>query len=760
MKKILLAVFILVCGFSYGQIVDIPDANFKKALINTKCVDLFGDGIGDRNADTNNDGEIDMNEALNVPMLLISDKNISSLKGLNSFKNLSRINCDSNKIEVIDFGELIYLRIVYCRHNSIVSLKNIDKCLDLQALYFENNEVDSLDLSKNKFLQNVTCENNKLKLLKFDQTSLLEYLRCTNNEIESLNLTKSKKLQNLYCDNNKLKKIDLGFVSQLKDLRFAYNQIDTIDLFYAYNLQTLMCDFNKLKFLDLGSATKLDYISAYENEIEYLNVKNNFKNTIFIFGNNPIKTICCDEFEVEEIKKFAFFKDAFLTQYCNFNPGGMHSYIKGSAAMDTDNDGCDSLDSKISYLKYNIANDLVSGSIFGNAFGEYLIPVPYGNYTINPSLENPQFFNITPPSIAVTFPTTSDTITQDFCITPKTVYRQIDITILPLSPPARPGFKAQFKVVITNKGNQRESGTINFRYDEALLDYVKADVNPSKQSDGLVAWDYKDFLPFESRTYTVTLKVNKPTDTPAVNAGDELQIVASILDNVFLLKNTVVGSYDPNDKTCLEGDKITPDMVGKYVHYLIRFENTGTYAAENVVVKDIIDEATFDLSSLQITDASHRAFTRINKSIVEFIFEGIQLPFDDANNDGYIAFKIKTKPTLKIGDELKNKANIYFDYNFPIVTNEAKSVISNIVSTSNFDINDDIVIYPNPAGDYINIGSAADVIKVNIYDLAGRLLQSSSVVNNQVHIKSLGTGTYLVKIFAKDGVSVKKMEKV
>ncbi|MBL0101347.1 MAG: hypothetical protein IPP49_16015 [Saprospiraceae bacterium] len=101
-------------------------------------------------------------------------------------------------------------------------------------------------------------------------------------------------------------------------------------------------------------------------------------------------------------------------------------------------------------------------------------------------------------------------------------------------------------------------------------------------------------------------------------------------------------------------------MIGKYVDYLIRFENTGNYAAENVVVKDIIDTKTFDVSSLQITDASHEVYTRIEGNKVEFIFENINLPFDDANNDGYIAFKIKTLPTLVLGDSLKKSSRHLF----------------------------------------------------------------------------------------------------
>ncbi len=64
------------------------------------------------------------------------------------------------------------------------------------------------------------------------------------------------------------------------------------------------------------------------------------------------------------------------------------------------------------------------------------------------------------------------------------------------------------------------------------------------------------------------------------------------------MNQTVVNSFDPNDKTCLEGATIPPSAVGKYVHYMIRFENKGTAEAQNVVVKDMIDTENLILSSL------------------------------------------------------------------------------------------------------------------------------------------------------------------
>ncbi|CAG0898805.1 unnamed protein product [Darwinula stevensoni] len=246
---------------------------------------------------------------------------------------------------------------------------------------------------------------------------------------------------------------------------------------------------------------------------------------------------------------------------------------------------------------------------------------------------------------------------------------------------------------------------------------------------------------------------------PAVNAGDKLYLTASILDNIFTLENTVVGSYDPNDKTCLQGDRVKPDMVGEYVDYLIRFENTGNYAAENVVVKDIIDTKTFDVSTLKITDSSHEVYTRIEGNKVEFIFENIQLPFEDANNDGYIAFKIKTLPTLVLGDSLKNLADIYFDYNFPIRTNEAQTTVAFPVFTK--DITTEVNIYPNPVTEILYLDKNDHWTKAEIYDIAGRIMRSASLEGDRVKPDMVGEYVdYLIRFentgnYAAENVVVK-----
>lgn len=269
---------------------------------------------------------------------------------------------------------------------------------------------------------------------------------------------------------------------------------------------------------------------------------------------------------------------------------------------------------------------------------------------------------------------------------------------------------------------------------------------------------------------TVSLKLNTPTQIPALNGGEILHYTTQITgatdetpaDNHFVLHQTVVNSFDPNDKTCLEGTSIAQVQVGDYVHYLIRFENKGTANAQNIVVKDEIDLSKFDIASVVPLSGSHGYTTRIsNSNVIEFIFENIQLPFDDATNDGYISFKIKTKATLTMGDSFSNTAKIYFDYNHPIVTNTFTTTVKNVLATSEVSKGNDMVtIYPNPVQNILNIQSKNTVIKAEIYDANGRIISSASVTGSSINVSELTKGNYIIKLFTKDKTVTHKFIKI
>lgn len=56
---------------------------------------------------------------------------------------------------------------------------------------------------------------------------------------------------------------------------------------------------------------------------------------------------------------------------------------------------------------------------------------------------------------------------------------------------------------------------------------------------------------------------------------------------------------------------------------------------------------------------------------------------NEQESNGFVKFLIKVKTTLQVGDVIKNKANIHFDYNPAIITNETQTsiVTANPIST-------------------------------------------------------------------------------
>ena len=348
-------------------------------------------------------------------------------------------------------------------------------------------------------------------------------------------------------------------------------------------------------------------------------------------------------------------------------------------------------------------------------------------------------------------------------------FHDLEIVLLPILA-ARPGFEATYLIRYTNKGTTTESGQIQFDFESPFMQLVPS--NPAISVSGnTLSWNFENLLPFESREQLITFIINSPQDLPAVNVEDQLDFAAHLIptsvdenvnDNIANLKQIVVGAIDPNDKTCLEGAIIGTELIGEYLHYLIRFENTGTFAAQNIVVRDDIDATKFDVGSLIPLASSHEMTTRISGNRVEFIFQDIMLDFTNENNDGYLAFKIKTASGLQSGDIVSNSAAIYFDYNFPVITEPAITTIQ-ALGISDFDFESQFVLYPNPAKEFFSIQSTrnAQLKSASIYNVLGQLVLAipSLRAEQPVDISKLQNGSYFVKVISDQGISVTKFTK-
>ncbi|MBL0013291.1 MAG: T9SS type A sorting domain-containing protein [Flavobacterium sp.] len=846
MKK-LYFLFAVVLFFVSGQaqIINFTDANFKAKLLaadptNNIARNVAGDFI---KIDSNNNGEIEINEALDVNYLFVESGQISSVVGIENFSNLEFFYCNDNSLSILNLSNLLQLKAIGCTYNSIYSL-NITGLVHLEYIACSNNELNSIDITDAPNLRILNCENNNLSTINFSNSLNLVDLYCNGNQLTSINVQALSNLRRLICYDNNLSALNVLGLNNLENLEIRNNFLTSLNVSNLTNLRYLYCDNNQLTVLNIDGANALLGISCPDNMltsinfsslyvIEFLDINNNqittidvsnlpnlrilacennlltnldltqtsvrrlfcdnnallsgifMKNGQFTDGgqwyirinNLPVlEYICVDEDEedyVSDIVNTTGYANCTVNSYCSFTPGGVFYTIKGNNKYDSNQNGCDELDN-LSYprLRYDITNGTENGTLISDETGLYEIAVQMGSHTITPIIENPNYFSVDPTQVTISFPNESSPFTQNFCITPNGIHNDIEITVVSINN-ARPGFNANYKIIYKNKGTQTQSGAISFAFNDALLNFVNSNPAVSSQAINYLNWDFTNLQPFESREISVSLNANSPMENPPLTGGDILNFTVSAnslladetpSDNTFSLSQTVVNSFDPNDKTCLEGNSITPEMVGKDVHYMVRFENTGTANAINVVVKDLIDMEKFDVNSLIPIAGSHQFVTRIgNTNRVEFIFENINLPFDDANNDGYVVFKIKTKPNLILGNTFSNTASIYFDYNFPIITNTATTTVA-LLANSDFEFEQYFKIYPNPANDILNIETkqTITVTSVNIYNTLGQvvLVIPNAQQTKSVDVSSLKTGNYFLKINSDKGSSSVKFVKM
>lgn len=507
------------------------------------------------------------------------------------------------------------------------------------------------------------------------------------------------------------------------------------------------------------STVKSERISLSSSSLTELNLKNG--NILQQFNSSydtDIQFICIDSNELSVVEN-GYQNDnssVVIHPYCTFVLGGDYYEITGNVLVDLGTGCLPYTTSSIFDVQFAVTDNTNSDVFYVNNLNEYFYTLPEGDHILSSQLIESDYWTITPSSINLSFPSSPSPYTQDFCIIPNGVNNDLEIIIVPLEV-ARPGFDTDYKIIFKNKGNTTLSGNIDFTFNDDYMDLLSSNPIVDSQSTGSLMWNYSNLQPFETREIGFTMTLNSPTDANfPLNTGDFINYSATINplasdespdDNTISLDQEVVNSFDPNDKTCLEGETVTPDQVGKYVHYLVRFENTGNANAVNVVVKDIIDTTKYDLLSLIPLNASHDFYTRIkNGNEVEFIFENIELPFDDANNDGYILFKIKTLTTLNVGDSFSNKATIYFDYNAPIITNNETTIIQDNLSVDEFNLSD-VKVYPNPSTEYFKIENLRNLnIKtVELYTISGKKLKEFSISENY-KINDVSSGVYFIKI--------------
>ena len=263
-------------------------------------------------------------------------------------------------------------------------------------------------------------------------------------------------------------------------------------------------------------------------------------------------------------------------------------------------------------------------------------------------------------------------------------------------------------------------------------------------------------------TVTLTFTANVPADISLL--GTMLNYVATVsnsasetntTNNTTLLDVTITGSYDPNDKHGITSSRTSGDQYFRdqdtHIDYTVRFQNTGTAAAETVVIRDVLD-TDLDITSLQVLGASH-AFTPSFGEGRELVltFNAINLPDSTADllgSQGYISYRIKPDAGIMVGEIIENNAGIYFDFNPPIITNTATHVVEISTGIAPASRNE-IQVMPNPANEVLYVSTPTNSTGLlQVFTIDGRMMHVPATHREnltELDVRDLAPGTYIMR---------------
>jgi len=593
------------------------------------------------------------------------------------------------------------------------------------------------------------------------------------NNIVEFSLEGLPNLTYLTIRYNDLSSLDVSSFTNLEQLVIRNNNLTELNLWQNLNLLYLNVRNNPLLELDVSNNVSLTEITLLDlPEIEYINLKNgNNENMTSVepFYDMPnIQMVCVDSVETFFENLYDFDQQGepwfLVTTDCNFGPEQLNG-ISGNVKFDLNNN-CENENA------LPVPNILVKTQLGENSFatltrqdGSYMLYTDEGENITSAINPWPNSFNLTPENATYNFSEFGNEEDLDFCMASSSNVEDVNVVILPLGQ-ATPGNISAYKLVYENSSSVAQSGEITIEFDENLQIFVGASVAENSSTSNSVTFGYSDLAAFQTGEISFTMQNEIP---PVLDSGDELVLTANITptandengeDNFFELNQTVVNSFDPNDKQVLEGEEIELEDADKYLHYLIRFQNLGTASAQNVVVKDMLDEK-LNWDSFRMVAASHDYLLEIKDgNQVEFDFQNILLPaesMDEEASKGFVSFKIKPKDDVQIGDFIFGEAEIYFDFNDAIVTNQVSTEIIENLSVASEEFSTQFQLYPNPVNEVLHIqnNSAKIIESVEVFSITGQLLFRRNN-SEEINMSQLNTDIYFVKLTTEEGVTITK----
>ncbi len=397
---------------------------------------------------------------------------------------------------------------------------------------------------------------------------------------------------------------------------------------------------------------------------------------------------------------------------------------------------------------------------FAGQNGNFKFSAPSGNYLLNVvppnALFKPCFSNV---PIVLNGPNDTATANLPLKIVSQCPYLSVNLS----TPMLRRCFENTYAIVCRNAGTATATDVYVEVTLDSLFDFVSSTV-PVFSKNGLVyTFKFGDLAAGQSSKFWIKIKVSCDA-----SLGQQHCMAAKIFPETFcqtelpnfsenLECRENIGSFDPNDKTAFVAGFENPGFVkpSTDIEYFIRFQNTGTDTAFRVVVEDRLP-TNLDLTTLTPLVSSHPFSLELrDQRTVRFVFENILLPDSNINSaasNGFVKFRISQMPGTPLGTVIKNEADIFFDFNSPVRTNESKLVVGT-TETKELPTKFEVAAFPNPFQDaiYFEIRTAGFLPKnltLRLFDILGRQVrfENFSGYNFVLPRQNLQSGMYFFKI--------------
>ena len=228
-----------------------------------------------------------------------------------------------------------------------------------------------------------------------------------------------------------------------------------------------------------------------------------------------------------------------------------------------------------------------------------------------------------------------------------------------------------------------------------------------------------------------------------------------------------IGSFDPNDKQGFPvgygaQHYIRPETE---IEYMIRFQNTGTDTAFNIVIRDTLS-GWLDPATVTPGSSSHPyRFDLQGEGIVVFYFDDILLPdsnINEAASHGFVRFKVLPKIDVPLEEDIFNSAAIYFDFNEPVITNTTYyrvglNFIPLVATHQPPGTPVSIQVLPNPVSGLSQVAlegwPEGQRLQLTVFDNTGLIIRRETVTapGFRFDATSLPKGFYLLKVASEDG---------